>query len=80
MITLMKRTTPTRKEEDMARTITLTPEQSARYERSPADAFQLEEMLLETCLGAADTEPVVVYLDTGAVLFSLYHDTAGGTC
>jgi len=52
-------------------TITLTPEQSALYEEGGWSSFRLEETILEDLDRQHITEPVVVTLDDGSILFAV---------
>ena len=52
-------------------TITLTPEQSALYEEGGWSSFCLEETILEDLDRQHITEPVVVTLDDGSILFAV---------
>jgi len=52
-------------------TITLTPEQSALYEEGGWSSFRLEETILEDLDRQHITEPVVVTLDNGSILFAV---------
>jgi hypothetical protein len=55
--------------------IILTPEQSALYELGGWDSFHIEETIVEDLLWHDITEPCVVTLDTGEILFAI---SAGG--
>jgi len=52
-------------------TITLTPEQSALYEEGGWSSFRIEETILEDLDRQHITEPVVVTLDNGSILFAV---------
>jgi len=52
-------------------TITLTPEQSALYEEGGWSSFRIEETILEDLDRQHITEPVVVTLDDGSILFAV---------
>jgi hypothetical protein len=56
-------------------TVILTPEQSALYELGSWDAFRIEETIVEDLIQRDITEPCVVTLDTGEILFAI---SAGG--
>lgn len=55
----------------MARTIILTPEQSALYEEGGWQSYRIEEDILEDLIRQDITEPVVVMLDTGEVVCAI---------
>jgi hypothetical protein len=48
-----------------------TPEQSALYEEGGWSSFRLEETILEDLDRQHITEPVVVTLDNGSILFAV---------
>jgi hypothetical protein len=52
-------------------TIVLTPEQSALYEEGGWDAFRIEETIVEDLIQRDITEPCIVTLDTGEILFAI---------
>ena len=52
-------------------TIILTPEQSALYEEGGWSSFRIEETILEDLDRQHITEPVVVTLDDGSILFAV---------
>jgi hypothetical protein len=56
-------------------TIILTPEQSALYEEGGWTAFRIEETIVEDLIQQSITEPCLVTLDTGEILFAI---SAGG--
>jgi hypothetical protein len=56
-------------------TVILTPEQSALYDEGGWDAFHIEERIVEDLIQQGITEPCVVTLDTGEILFAI---SAGG--
>jgi len=51
--------------------ITLTSEQSARWEEGAWSSWRIEEDILEDVIRHNITEPVIVHLDTGEVLFAI---------
>jgi len=52
-------------------TITLAPAQSALYEEGGWSAWRIEETVIEDLDRQNITEPVVVPLDTGEILFAV---------
>ena len=58
-------------------TIVLSPEQSALYEEGGFAAWRVEEDVIEDLERRHITEPVVVTMDTGEILFSVIK---GGRC
>jgi len=52
-------------------TIILTPEQSALYDEGGWSSWRVEETLIEDLDRQGITEPVVVTLDTGEILFAV---------
>jgi hypothetical protein len=56
----------------MAHTIILTPEQSALWEVGGWDSYRIEETIIEDLDRQNITEPTIITLDTGQVLFAIY--------
>jgi len=52
-------------------TIILTPEQSALYEEGGWSSYRIEETILEDLDRQNITEPVIVTLDDGQILFAV---------
>jgi hypothetical protein len=53
-------------------TITLSAEQSALYDNGGWDSFRVEETIIEDLQRQHITEPVVVTLENGAIVFAVY--------
>jgi hypothetical protein len=56
-------------------TLKLSAEQSLRYEEGGWLAFRIEEEIVEELIQQESTEPCIVTLDTGEILFAI---SAGG--
>ena len=56
-------------------TVILTPEQSALYDEGGWAAFRVEETIIEDLIRLDITEPCIVTLDDGSILFAI---SAGG--
>jgi len=52
-------------------TIILTPEQSALYEEGGWSSYRIEETIIEDLDRQNITEPVIVTLDDGQILFAV---------